>query len=316
MGSDQKALKAAAGDCTPRPRIRAVQEADIDRICRLLYDGFVSEAGGSARLVPDVWKRLFSYGWLADKPDLGLVLEVDDQIVGFLGKVYSLRHIAGKSGLICGLSSFYVLPKYRGRGLGLLTAAVQDQNVTYTSHTPNRLSRRMLQVLNFVQLDECKVILPPFVNADTLLKSRPQISLNPGVVRQSLDAWQCRIFDDHSQYDCLQMSVRDGPNLAHIVVKRRAYWFGPLRRFIPENAWLPYSEVMHCSAPKLLARHLERVKLKILWQQKTVAIVVDPRLLPAKVHGISLRVPQLYRSSTFEARDIDKLYSELILLPI
>jgi acetoacetyl-CoA synthetase len=316
MVSDQQSLKAMARDRAQRPRIRAVQKGDIDTICRLLHYGFASEGGDSARLLPDVWRRLFSYGWLADKPDLGLLLEDDDQVVGFLGKVYSLRHVAGRSGLICGLSSFYVLPKYRGWGLGLLTAAVQDQNVTYTSHTPNRLSRRMLQVLNFVQLEEYKVFLPPFANADTLLKSRPQISVEPGTVRQSLDAGQRRIFDDHSKYDCLQMLIREGPNLAHLVVKRRAFGFGRFRRFIPEKARLPYSEVLYCSKPPLLARHLERVKLTILRQQRTVGIVVDPRLLPAKTHGLALRKPQLYRSSTFEASDIDKLYSEHILLPI
>lgn len=66
-----------------------------------------------------------------------------------------------------------------------------------------------------------------------------------------------------------------------------------------------------------MERHLERVKLAVLWRQNTLALAVYEALLPQLR---SLEIPKtgkaLFRSPVFKGHDLDRLYSELSLLPI
>jgi len=84
----------------------------------------------------------------------------------------------------------------------------------------------------------------------------------------------------------------------------------------PANATFPYSEILHCSAPAVLARWLEHAKLPILRRQRTLALVADERLFPVPPRGIPKADYAFYRSPLLEAGDLDRLYSELVLLPI
>jgi acetoacetyl-CoA synthetase len=145
------------------------------------------------------------------------------------------------------------------------------------------------------------------------------ISFDPAVVRARLTSQQRQIFDDHAPYDCLQLTVSDGPDHAFLVVKRRAHRLnaGRLRglaKVLPVR--IPYSDVLHCSAPELLSRHLERVKLAILRRQRTAALVAEARLFPARPRGVMLPLRSCYRSPLFAVGDFDRLYSEIVLLPI
>ena len=51
---------------------------------------FLHESMGGRLGLAD-WRRLFSYSWLAEKPDLGCIVEDEGRIVGFLGVVYADR---------------------------------------------------------------------------------------------------------------------------------------------------------------------------------------------------------------------------------
>jgi len=94
--------------------------------------------------------------------------------------------------------------------------------------------------------------------------NRPVIDFDPVAVRERLTGQQRQIFDDHAPYDCLQLTVSDGFDYAYLVVKRRMHRLntsrlGGLAGVLPVQ--IPYSDILHCSAPELLSRHLERVKL-------------------------------------------------------
>src|SRR5262249_52902878 len=80
------------------PDIRPATPADIEPLCRFLHQAFTS--------VPlPTWRRLFDYPWLDEKPDLGHLLTVGNEIVGFLGAIYASRKIRGKAGIVCNLTS-------------------------------------------------------------------------------------------------------------------------------------------------------------------------------------------------------------------
>jgi len=103
----------------------------------------------------------------------------------------------------------------------------------------------------------------------------------------------------------LQLVLQSGSKSAYLVVKRRT-----LERF-------PVSDLLYCSAPSLLARHLERVKLAVIRRQRSVALTAEAGIFGApRPLGVVIRRPMLFRSSALQAHELDKLYSELILLPV
>ena len=280
------------------PDIRPARAADIERLCVFLHRGF------GAR-IPVAWRPLFDYRWLDEKPNLGFMLVTGGEIRGFIGMLYARRLFQGKAALVCNLSSFYVHPDYRGWSFALLAHALRDETVCYTSFTPSPTVTHMCEAMGFSYLDRNKIILPPLLNASTLRWPSARIISNPEQVRALLDGEQRRIFDDHAPYDCLQVVLQSGSERAYLVVKRRK-----IGRF-------PVSDLLYCSAPALVARHLERVKLAIIWRQRSVALTAEAGLFGAlRPRGKVIRQPMLFRSSILQAHELDKLYSELVLLPL
>jgi acetoacetyl-CoA synthetase len=280
--------------------VRPTTPADTAEICDLLEHGFGIAADG--------WRRLCTTNWLADKPTRGFVLTDGGRIVGHVGTIYVQREINGKTGIVCNFSGFYIAPAYRGRGLGatLVAAAVRDEGITYTSHTPAPVTQLVLEALGFAILERHLLLFPPGLNAETLWRSRVDIDVNDRTVRASLGQAERRIYDDHASYDCLHMTARDAGGTAYMVVKRR------LRRL--RSAPIPLSQILYCSAPDVLARNLERIKLAIMWQQKTFGIAMNERLFPKAPRAIRRKDIAQYRSAGFTPNELDLLYSEFVLL--
>jgi len=291
--------------------VRPTTPADTAEICDLLEHGFVGSG-----IAADGWRPLCTTNWGADNPTRGFVLTDGGRIVGYLGTLYSQREINGKTGIVCNYSSYYVAPAYRGRGLAqtLVAASARDERITYISHTPAPPTRRALESLGFAILDRGVLLLPLGLNAETLWQSRVDIDVNDRTVRASLGQAERRIYDDHASYGCLQMTARDAGGTAYLVVKRRL-----VKRRLRRLAWtarIPFSQILYCSEPDVLARNLERIKLAIMWQQKTFGIAMSERLFPKAPRAIRQEVIAQYRSPEFTPNELDLLYSEFVLLDI
>jgi acetoacetyl-CoA synthetase len=282
--------------------VRTTTSADTAAICDLLEHGF--------GIAAESWRPLCTTNWLADNPSRGIVLTDGGRIVGHVGTIYSRREINGKTGMVCNFSGFYVAPEYRGRGLGaaLVAAAVRDKRVTYTSLTPAPVTQRVNDDMGFAMLERHVLLLPPGLNAKTLWRSHVDIDVNDQTVRASLGPAERQIYDDHASYDCLQLTARDAGGTAYLVVKRR------LRSL--RSARIPLSHILYCSAPDVLARNLERIKLAIMWRQKTCGIAINERLFPKAPRAIRREDIAQYWSEVFAPSDLDLLYSEFVLLDI
>jgi len=300
-----------AADAQSGISVRPITPADTAEICDLLEHGFVASG-----IPADGWRPLYTTDWLAENQTRGFVLTDAGRIVGHCGTLYSQREINGKTGIVCNFSSYYVAPAYRGRGLArtLVAAAVRDERVTYTSHTPALPTQRALDSLGFAILDRRMLLFPLGLNAETLWQSRVDIDVNGRTVRASLGQAERRIYDDHASYDCLQMTARDAGGTAYLVVKRRL-----VKRRVRRLAWtakVPFSQILYCSAPDVLARNLERIKLAIMWQQKTLGIAMNERFFPKAPRAIRQEAIAQYRSPVFTPDELDLLYSEFVLLDI
>jgi acetoacetyl-CoA synthetase len=284
--------------------VRPITPADTAEICDLLEHGF--------GIAADDWRPLYTTNWLADTPTRGFVLTDGGRIVGHVATIYSQREINGKTGIVCNFSGFYIAPAYRGRGLGatLVAAAVRDERITYTTHTPAPVTQRVMETLGFAILERHMLLFPPGLNAETLWQSRVDIDVNDRTVRASLGQAERRIYDDHAPYDCVHMTARDAGGTAYLVVKSRRR----LRRL--RSAGIPFSQILYCSAPDVLARNLERIKLAIMWHQKTFGIAMNERLFPKAPRAIRKKDIAQYRSPGFTPNELDLLYSEFVVLDI
>ena len=306
------ALDRSVTATTTGPRIRAAGPGDIESICRLLDRGF-----GNPTLRVDTWRRLFDYPWLEDKPNLGFVLVDGNLIVGFIGAIYSRRCINGRTALVCNLSSWYVGPEYRGWGVPLFAAAVEDETLTYTALTPVPVTQRILVATGFQSLNSKKLFFPPFLHMHTFRGHAPTITLDPAKVVDLLNEEQRQIFDDHRPCDCLHAVVSHGPESCYLVAKRRVRPRTWLHRLAPMAPKVAHSELLYCSAPHLLTRHLEPIKRALMRKQRTAGLIADDRLFPnPRPRGIAIDDQGFYRSPLIPANKMNKLYSELVLLPI
>ncbi|MBR1250247.1 acetoacetate--CoA ligase [Bradyrhizobium sp. AUGA SZCCT0169] len=295
------------------PHLRAVGPEDWEPICRFLEESFRDSGINAA-----TWRRLFEHEW--SDHGRGFILLDRNAVVGFIGAVTARRQVNGEAVLVCNLSSWVVHAQYRGWGMALLASQLEGAQLTYTSFTPQPISWTALMAQRFKPLESHRIAMLPLLQAETMFgPNRPVISFDPAVVRERLTGEQRQIFDDHARYDCLQLTVSDGSDYAYLVVKRRIHRvaagrLGGLARVLPLR--IPYSDILHCSAPELLLRHLERVKLTILRRQRTAALVADARLFPVRPRGVLLPVSNCYRSASIAAGELDRLYSEIVLLPI
>jgi acetoacetyl-CoA synthetase len=204
--------------------------------------------------------------------------------------------------------------------MALLAAALRDESVTYTAFTPAATAWAALVAQGFVQLESHMIVMPPLAQA-LPARTRPVISFDAAAVRPKLSDRQKRIFDDHVPYDCLQLLVEEGTERAYVVVKRRVHRpaaggtrLGALAKLLPVR--FAYSDILHCSSPELLVRHLERVKLAILRRQRTAALAAEARLFPVQPRGMLFPRRTCYRSHSLRPGDVDRLYSEFVLLPV
>ena len=293
--------------------VRAVAPEDVEPVCHYLEEAFCE-----SRIEATTWRRLFNHGW--SDHGRGFILFDGNALVGFIGAIAARRHVNEGAVLVSNLSTWVVNAQYRGWGMALLASMLDDANATYTCFTPQQSSWAALMAQRFKPLDSQRIAMPPLLQAATLFASpRPLISFDPAVVRERLTGRQRQIFDDHAPYDCLQLIIIDGPDHAYLVVKRRehrlaASRLGVMARLLPRQ--IPYSDILHCSAPDLLMRHLERVKLAILRRQRTAALVAEARLLPVRPRGVVLPMSTCFRSPLAAVGELDRLYSEIVLLPI
>ena len=129
-----------------KAKVRPAVAADIDAVCRLLHEQM------NRRLPPERWRRITTYGWLAQKPDFGRVVDDGGKVVGFVGSVYADREIAGRRERVVSMSSWYLDKAYRGQGLGfeLMRSATEDDEASYTMITvsPDRRRRRCPTIIS------------------------------------------------------------------------------------------------------------------------------------------------------------------------
>lgn len=276
--------------------VREAVRADRPAVAEFLANSLGGRGG------PALFRRFFDYGWLADKPNIGCLVEHDGRVRGFVGGIYSRREIRGCVHAFCNVHSFAVDPEFRALSLTLLTRLLDRRDYTYTCFSASPSVVEILRFFKFQIVDASKVVFTPA--AGLLRVGRRGVRLRRGPsFADALDPVQRAIVRDHAGYRCGQFLLDARGEHCYFVTVRRGR---DLRAF---------ADVLYASNPALLVDYIAHVHLPVALTHRTALIGLDRRFVPKPPAGsfVYSRIrPLAFRSSVLNADEIDTLYSELV----
>ena len=273
--------------------------SDFERVHPLLREFDVP------RLTREDWRRLFTSNWKSPEDFCGYLLLSDGRVEGFLGLLFSTRTINGKTEKFCNMTSWIVRDQYRSQSLRLLLEALKLKDYTFTNFTPSPTVSRILRQLGFTELKTNERILFPALNGSAG-RSKYQCCLGLETIRGELSKADRAIFDDHRNLPCRHLLVSSDDDYCYLVFKNRMH-----RR-------LPFARAQYVSNGRLFKEAAGSVRNQICWKLKVAGLIVGDRYLNSASLSYSRSYPEqcptFFKSSTVAERDIDTLYSEMILL--
>jgi hypothetical protein len=132
--------------------IKEAFSEDYDRTLPLLLEVFSDSYNWTARKTEqykDFYKQLFSGKWLNEtEKHIGYLLEnLQGEVVGFLGYLYTKRTINGVEYNFCNVSSWAVKEPYRKYSMDLIYPILDKPNYIYTTFTPNETAIKVWKKL-------------------------------------------------------------------------------------------------------------------------------------------------------------------------
>jgi hypothetical protein len=260
-----------------------------------------------ASLGENIWYQIFSYQWGQAENYCGYGLFDEDEIVGFLGLVFSQRNIHQSTERFCNISSWIVKESYRGHSLTLMHPLMKLKDYTLTDLSSLQELFPLARRMGFHALDTNLTVLSPFLFPEI---RKPldaiQILHDPILIQSHLSPSDLRLCGDHQSYDYCQ----------HLLIRRAAQYCYVI--YTVQRSHFPYCYIQFISNPGLFAQQSIEIRRAIADRQKLRLLLVDSRLVK-ELHlpwTVELPMPfiKLYRSERLTPPQIDNLYSELVLL--
>jgi GNAT superfamily N-acetyltransferase len=279
--------------------IRPAGAGDIDAVCALLHEKM------NAKIAVERWRRLMTYEWLADKPDLGRVVEARGKILGYVGMVYADRDVAGRSERIVNICAWYLDKSLRGAGLGtqMMADATADPAMSYDIMTSSKNTLGILDAVGYRVLDDHHYVWRKAGPGESALT----IERDPAAIRACVSADEARLLDDMAGLPVTPMLIgADGA---------QALLFFSVKRKGADVTWF---DLLHTSDRAVFAAQAQALATAVLPEGPAV-LAADCRFVEGSAHGAEcqvLPVPRFYKTERLKRHEIDHLYTELQLLDL
>jgi hypothetical protein len=281
--------------------VRPAMTGDIDAVCDLLHQ----------KMNPQIpvagWRRLMTYTWLADKPDLGSVVEDGGRIVGYMGVIYADRQRHGHRFRTGNLTSWYLEKSYRATALGmeLLRVATRHGDVVYTSFSSAAKAVPLLRLGGLRPLDSERFI---WRRGGGKPASGSAIVIGAKNVLPLLGREERQLLADHADFAVHPYAIRGAGGDCLVLAS------------IHEKAGqIATHEALYVGEPEIFALSAQAFADAILPAGPAV-LAVDKRFLgdcAPDGEMEAIRVPRYFRPVPgVGAQDIDILYSEIELLDL
>jgi len=275
------------------PTIRVATSSDLAAVATYLAHALAGP-GGEAR-----YRTFFDYTWL-DKPDLGVLLEDDGRIRGFIGAIYSDRSY----GRVCNLTSIAVDVAYRGSTLQLFSALLKRKELTFTCFSASEHVAKILDFFKFQHRPSERVVVGPISGLAGLRHvGRARVVTDAATLEGELAPEHRVISQDHRAYRCGQLLLEAGQRRCFAVTIRRG------------RGAKAFADVLYASDPELLIDHLPWIHWPLFRAHGTVLTGIDRAWIahPPRLALTYRKLRPVYlRSGNLDLDRIDALYSELV----
>jgi len=287
------------------PIIRKARGDDFERVYPLLL-GFKDP-----HLKKEHWRQLFVDHSGLQNDHFGWVLVEGDDVVGFVGTIFSERTIRGGTVRLCNINSWIVKQEYRTHSLALFAKVIADSSVTLTNLSPSPHALKVTEKLGFTVIDKSERIILPVITPRSFM-DRCEVLTEPRAVEGALKGECLQFFRDHQLPFNYHVLLRTQAGDCYVMMNRS-------HKTIRGSLQLPFARVHHIGAPDIFLRHLEKLVVRVAASLKVVAMIVDGRMLQGTVPWHSFKRPGeerkiAFRSKRLAAEDIDGLYTEAVLL--
>jgi len=183
------------------PRIREIQESDLDAIGDLLTRGFVHRPR-------EYWmrglRRQSTRSLPSDAPHYGYLLENQGVPVGCLLLIYSSKIIDGETATCCNVSSWYVDPAFRNYAALFASMTQKRKDVTYINVTPAFATWPILEAQGFASY--CRGLyfsVPALARSGRGIAVEAVAPVTPFVT--GLPAADLEMLKRHAEYGCISL---------------------------------------------------------------------------------------------------------------
>lgn len=304
--------------------ISKVFPQDFDRVYPLLQKFENSDFS------KEKWSKLFYLDWPAVEENVGYMLIDNENVVGYLGCLYSFRVIHGRTEKVCNLSSWIVLPEYRSQSILLFSELLKNKELTVSSFTSTPSAIRILNRIGFEVLDNSyyffpnkKFLRPSFLNYFTE---------TAGIIDCLKDDDQ-RIYSHHKNFGLRHYVFSDTKQYCYTIFRVRVI---SLRKMI-SNAYINYIDfilrkifkwsfldkkskvayLVYTNDLSFFNNKINKIHYAVSKDLSVNGLLVDSRFC---LKGKSLfrfrSCPQtsLFVSNHLKPEDVDCLYSELLIM--
>jgi hypothetical protein len=254
------------------------------------------------------WKTIFSYQWEQEEDYCGYGLFEGEEIVGFLGLIFSKRVINHKTEHFCNLTSWVVKEQYRGHSLSMMLPIVKLKKYTLTDFSSYKEVIQISKRLGFRELDlKLKLVLPSSIFLGSSARSHIQVIQDSDLLKPLLKDHDLKLFSDHQAYpSCKHLLVCSGNQYCYLIFT------------LVKNSVFSYCYIQYISDVRVFSEYSAAIRSQIAKSNRTGLILVDSRLIEQVqlpfTYDVPLNFTKLYKSDSLRPEQIDNLYSELILL--
>lgn len=276
-----------------KPKIRQAVVDDFDKVYPLL------QQMNNTRLSKDDWFRLFQNHWSIKEFSPGIVLQLEDKIVGYIGTIYSKQIIAGKVQLCCNLSTWIVEDEYRSHSIIMLLPLVRNKELLLTSFSSNDVSYKVYKKLGFKDANTRKRIVYPF---PSLHSSHYVLFTDISLVSDNLNQNDRVVFNDHKAFANTYVLIKHKNEYCLLMGECHAQLF----------------KLTYVSNKTFLQQHLKSFRNKLMAKLQVKKMYIDEDLLEGVFLFLSRKVtwgnPYQYKIQGDVLLSPSPEYSEIFLL--
>lgn len=283
--------------------LRKAYPHDFEKIFPLLLEF------NNPNISKELWKKfLFSNYWKFENGFSGTMILDGNKVVGFLGYIFYNRTINYKTEKFCNLTSWIVQKEYRIEHKMKLWEPLDElKDYTLIGLSPTKAAYKQEKKIGFNDLENGYLILPAIGPIQKYFTNKIEILSDIKLIENALNPHDKKIFNDHNEFSNYQhIMIHTQEGNIYIVYKKM------------HRKRLPFINLIYISNIILFNNYLDTIRLKLATHLKLAGIIVEKRFIEKNKIKFMIEqkyfVPNIYLSNIVQPKNIDYLYTELILL--